>query len=60
LIGAIVGALIGLIAHAVPRTRNGFTSTSRLDAARYDVVAVSAVAERARQLLRDFPRLRAA
>jgi hypothetical protein len=51
LIGAVWGALFGLLAHWLTGGRRDFASMRGLVAARYDVMVVDAEAERARQLL---------
>ena len=50
-IGAVWGALFGLVAQWAQRGRRDFSSQSGLVAARYDVTVSPAHAERARQLL---------
>jgi hypothetical protein len=49
--GAIVGALFGLIAHALQRGQRDFTAVSVVAPSRYDVVADPEVAEAAARLL---------
>jgi hypothetical protein len=49
--GAIVGALFGLLVHALQRDQRDFHSVSGLRAKYYDVVADLEVADRALQLL---------
>jgi hypothetical protein len=51
LIGAVWGALFGLLAHWLTGGRRDFASMRGLVAARYDVMVVDAEAERAHQLL---------
>ncbi|HEX5018682.1 MAG TPA: general stress protein [Actinomycetes bacterium] len=53
--GAMFGIVYGLIAHAASRGRRDFSSRSKLEAARYDVVCPATVAGRARQLLAEMP-----
>jgi hypothetical protein len=49
--GAVVGALVGLVAHALQRGRRDFYSASGLRPKYYDVLADVAVADRAIRLL---------
>ncbi|CAL9278947.1 MULTISPECIES: general stress protein [unclassified Streptomyces] len=51
LFGALFGAVYGFGSHAVTGGRRDFTSLSRIEAARYDVVADAETARRAEQLL---------
>jgi len=53
--GAMFGIVYGLIAHAVTRGRRDFSSRSKLQAARYDVLCPAGVAARARQMLAEMP-----
>jgi hypothetical protein len=53
--GAMFGIVYGLIAHAATRGRRDFSSRSKLEASRYDVVCPTSVAVRARQLLAEMP-----
>jgi hypothetical protein len=53
--GAMFGIVYGLIAHAATRGRRDFSSRSKLEAARYDVICPASVAGRARQLLAEMP-----
>ncbi len=52
-IGGLIGALVGVAAHAVSRRHRAFTSVTRLDAGRYDVVAAAPVADEVRRLLHE-------
>jgi hypothetical protein len=49
--GFVVGALMGLLAHALTHGRRDFTSVGRLAADRFDLVVDAAVADEARRLL---------
>jgi hypothetical protein len=49
--GAIVGAIFGLIAHALQRGRRDFASVRAMAPTRYEVVADAEVADEARELL---------
>jgi hypothetical protein len=51
LIGAAFGAVFGFAGHAATRGRRDFSSTSRLTARRYDVIARGGHAEEARTVL---------
>jgi hypothetical protein len=53
--GAMFGIVYGLIAHAATRGRRDFSSRSKLEAARYDVMCPPSVAVRARQMLAEMP-----
>ena len=53
--GALFGIVYGLIAHAATRGRRDFSSRSKLEASRYDVVCPAPVAAQARQLLAEMP-----
>ena len=53
--GAMFGIVYGLIAHAATRGRRDFSSRSKLEAARYDVICPVPVASRARQVLAEMP-----
>jgi threonine/homoserine/homoserine lactone efflux protein len=53
--GAMFGIVYGLIAHAATRGRRDFSSRSKLQAARYDVICPAPVAARARQMLAEMP-----
>ena len=53
--GAMFGIVYGLIAHAATRGRRDFSSRSKLEAARYDVICPAGVAGKARQLLAEMP-----
>jgi hypothetical protein len=53
--GAMFGIVYGLIAHAAARGRRDFSSRSKLEASRYDVICPVPVAGRARQLLAEMP-----
>src|SRR5690625_3797127 len=55
LFGAIFGLVIGLISYGVTGGRRDFTSTSSINADRFDVTANPDVAEQARQVLRQMP-----
>jgi hypothetical protein len=52
-IGAVAGASVGLVRHAMTGGRRDFSSTSTLRAERYDLVADSDFAVQARRLLTD-------
>jgi hypothetical protein len=52
-IGAVTGASIGLVRHAMTGGRRDFSSTSTLRAERYDLVAEAEFAVQARRLLTD-------
>jgi uncharacterized membrane protein len=49
--GALIGALFGLIAHALTRGRRDFTSVAAMQAEQYDVVTDDEVADEAARLL---------
>jgi hypothetical protein len=49
--GAVVGALFGVLAHALTRGRRDFTSISRMEADDYEVQADDALADEAARLL---------
>lgn len=49
--GAIVGAVFGLMGHALSRGRRDFSSVNRVEASRYDVMAEEDVAPDAARLL---------
>jgi hypothetical protein len=49
--GAIVGAIVGMIAHALTRGRRDFSSLGTMTAERYDVLADDEVADEAAQVL---------
>jgi hypothetical protein len=53
--GFVVGALIGLIGHALTRGRRDFTSVGRLAADRYDLVVDEEAADEAARLLAELP-----
>lgn len=50
LLGAVIGALLGMLAHAMQRGRRDFSSTARLVPGRFDVVADAGHAEEARRV----------
>ncbi|WP_282576905.1 general stress protein [Streptomyces lichenis] len=52
LIGALWGAVFGFVGHAATGGRRDFSSTQRLVASKYDVIARGGQAERAREILR--------
>ena len=54
-LGALVGALFGLLVHAAQRGRRDFASVSFMQPSRYDVVADEAVADEAVQMLAELP-----
>lgn len=54
LIGLVFGALFGWMGYAATQGRRDFTSTSRIVAARYDVMCQPAHAEQAREILARF------
>jgi uncharacterized protein YqgC (DUF456 family) len=60
LIGAAIGAVVGLMVHAFSGGRRDFSSVAGLQAGRYDVVAGSDVADRARRVLSELPTPRVA
>jgi hypothetical protein len=49
--GAVVGALLGLLMHALTRGRRDFASVAGMRADRYDVIADAEVAEEAARIL---------
>lgn len=49
--GALIGALFGLIAHALTRGRRDFASVAAMQADHYDIVVDDAVADEAARLL---------
>ncbi len=51
--GAVLGATIGLISHALSGGRRGFSSVGSMRADSYDVVADDEVAEKASRLLAE-------
>ena len=51
LFGAVIGAIFGLIMHALKRGRRDFASVSAMTPSRYEVVAHEAVADQAQSLL---------
>jgi hypothetical protein len=53
--GALVGAIAGLIAHALTRGRRDFTSVGGVLADRYEVVADEEVADEAERLIGQMP-----
>jgi hypothetical protein len=53
--GALVGAVAGLIAHALTRGRRDFASVSGVLADRYEVVADEEVADEAERLIGQIP-----
>jgi hypothetical protein len=53
--GALVGAIVGLIAHALTRGRRDFASVSGVVADRYEVVADEEVADEAERLIGQMP-----
>jgi hypothetical protein len=53
--GFVVGALIGLVGHALTRGRQDITSVGRLAADRYDLVVDEEAADEARRLLAEPP-----
>jgi hypothetical protein len=53
LIGAVLGAVFGLVGYGLTRGTRDFTSTSGMEAGRYDVVADDIVAEDARRRLAE-------
>jgi hypothetical protein len=52
-IGAVWGAIFGLLGHWMSRGTRDFDSVSAMEAERYDVTAPSAVADEARRMLPD-------
>jgi hypothetical protein len=52
LIGAVWGAVFGFVGHSATGGRRDFSSTRRLAATRYDIIARGGRAEEARDLLR--------
>jgi hypothetical protein len=52
-IGAVWGAVVGFVGHAMTRGRRDFSSVRSLAASRYDVVARGGHADRARDMLRQ-------
>lgn len=57
--GAILGALFGLATHVFSRGRRDFSSVSRLQASRYDVVVDEEIADEAGEALRKLDRSKA-
>lgn len=53
--GAIVGSLVGLVAHALQRGRRDFASVGGIRAERYDVLVDEEVADQAERVLRQAP-----
>jgi hypothetical protein len=51
LFGVVVGALFGLVAHALQRGQRDFTAVSTVQPSRYDVVVDTEVSEAANRLL---------
>ena len=51
LFGAVIGAIFGLIVHAMQRGRRDFASVRAMTPSRYEVVADEAVADQAKNLL---------
>ena len=54
LIGLVCGALFGAVGYAATRGKRDFTSTSKIVAARYDVMCAPPQAEQAREILARF------
>ena len=54
LIGVVFGALFGAMGFAATRGKRDFTSTSKIVAARYDVMCAPPQAEQAREILARF------
>lgn len=50
-LGAIAGALVGLVSHALTRGRRDFASTGRVEASSYHIAVDESVADQARSLL---------
>jgi hypothetical protein len=51
LFGAVIGAIFGLLMHALQRGRRDFASVSAMTPSRYEVVVDEAVADQAQTLL---------
>lgn len=54
-LGAIAGALVGLVSHALTRGRRDFASKGRVEASRYHIEVVESVADQARSVLDQLP-----
>lgn len=52
-LGGVMGALVGVLAHTLSGDRRDYSAGRGFDAGRFDVVAAAAVAERARRTLRQ-------
>ncbi len=58
-IGGVIGAIVGLIGHALSGGRRDFSSISTMKAERYDLLAEPTVADEARRMIESLEPSRA-